>query len=346
MEQNFKLNKTNKVQLFSFATLIILIVFIMISIPRLGVPFILAYLFTMILRPVSPFFIKLGIPKDIALIILVSLFFLVLIYPIVQLVPDFIERAKSHQTFIPMLQATIDKKFFEIQRFTQTTFKYNIDRAHLDHLILTSTEILKKMLMKVPQFLAVAVEWFFLIPIFMFFMVRDGRKIRTTLLHLCPNFLFEKFYQLIFQFQKKLSGYIFAKFIEASIVGMLILIGLLIIDIEFAFILALVAAVTNIIPYLGPVIGMIPAIGYAYVVYGSSAKTLAVLGLYLGANAIDLAIVFPILVSKIVDLHPLVVVTSVIIGSQYFGVAGMIISIPLAAAAKLIFQQLHESLYS
>ena len=53
-----------------------------------------------------------------------------------------------------------------------------------------------------------------------------------------------------------------------------------------------------------------------------------------------------ILVSKIVDLHPLVVVASVILGSQYLGIVGMVISIPLAASMKLVLLEIYFELYS
>ena len=67
--------------------------------------------------------------------------------------------------------------------------------------------------------------------------------------------------------------------------------------------------------------------------------------IYIVVNVIDIAIIFPILVSKIVDLHPVVVVMSVILGSQYFGLVGMIVSIPIAAAIKLIGVELYEEFY-
>jgi putative permease len=59
-----------------------------------------------------------------------------------------------------------------------------------------------------------------------------------------------------------------------------------------------------------------------------------------------LALVFPLLVSKIVNLHPIVVVVSVILGSQFAGVIGMIISIPMAAFLKLLFNEFYRELYS
>ena len=67
--------------------------------------------------------------------------------------------------------------------------------------------------------------------------------------------------------------------------------------------------------------------------------------MFLIVNAFDLALVFPILVSKIVNLHPIVVVVSVILGSQMMGVVGMVISIPLAAAIKLLLTEIYKYLY-
>ena len=143
-----------------------------------------------------------------------------------------------------------------------------------------------------------------------------------------------------------MGGYIFAKFIEATIVGTIITMGLYILDIRFFLLLGLIAAVTNIIPYVGPLLGSAPGIVLVMAEYGMGPTTGGVVLLYLIANAIDIASVFPILVSKIVDLHPIIVVVSVILGSQYFGLVGMIISIPVAAAVKLIIHEIYSEVYS
>ena len=107
----------------------------------------------------------------------------------------------------------------------------------------------------------------------------------------------------------------------------------------------MIAAVTNIIPYVGPVLGFVPALLFSLAEYGSGTTLGAIIILFVVANAIDIAIVFPILVSKVVDLHPLTVVVSVILGSQWLGMVGMIISIPFAAALKLIAQEIYKEIY-
>jgi len=136
-----------------------------------------------------------------------------------------------------------------------------------------------------------------------------------------------------------------AKFFEASLLGLMISISLGIAGVEFSLILGLIAALTNIIPYVGPILGSLPGIIIVLAKYGPGNLFYIVLFIYFIANIIDLAIIFPILVSKIVDLHPVVVVLSVILGSQYFGLVGMVISIPCAAAVKLITEVLFDEFY-
>ena len=113
-----------------------------------------------------------------------------------------------------------------------------------------------------------------------------------------------------------------------------------------SFLLGIIAAITNIIPYAGPLLGTVPGLIMGMVEYGFGATFGGIVILYSVANIIDLALVFPILVSKIVDLHPIVVVASVILGSQFMGLLGMIISIPFAAALKLILEEVYTEIYN
>ena len=121
---------------------------------------------------------------------------------------------------------------------------------------------------------------------------------------------------------------------------------MLIIGYPFAFLLGLVAALTNILPYIGPFIGFAPALIIGLVDQNPNTTLGAMAILYIVANVIDLALVFPLLVSKIVNLHPLIVVMSVIVGSQFGGVVGMIISIPLAAFFQLFVNQIYTEIYT
>jgi putative permease len=109
--------------------------------------------------------------------------------------------------------------------------------------------------------------------------------------------------------------------------------------------LGLAAAITNFIPYVGPIFGFIPAVVIALVDQSGQATLGAMIILYLVTNIIDLVFIFPVLVARIVNLHPVLVVISVIIGSSYSGAIGMIISIPIASVLKLVFEEIVKEFY-
>ncbi len=290
--------------------------------------------------------LKFGFNRTMASItILVGVLFFS-IYPIVKIVPLVTSEVKNVQYYIPKVESYMRNKLTRWQDKIENSTGFTIEGDYISDGISYLQEGVSEAILSAPNILASALEWVFIIPLFLFFMLKDLPDFKVKLLSLIPNTYFEKVYNLSYQFNRQLGDYILAKFIEASILGVIITSGLLILEIRFALLLGIVAGVTNVIPYLGPVIGTVPAILFVLAEYGGGTNLGAVTLLYLIANTIDIAIIFPILVSKIVDLHPVLVVASVIIGSQLLGTVGMIVSIPCAAAIKLIFQEIFDDVYT
>jgi putative permease len=272
-------------------------------------------------------------------------FIILLILPFIKLIPIVKEESENLQYYVPKLERFVRIKYIEIQRYSENKIGISLGDNLIDDGILNIKEGFKSAIFQVPNYVASVLEWILLVPIFLFFLMKESHNLRRHMLQFVPNQIFERVYYLYSQFHKKLADYILAKFIEASIVGLIIGIGLVIMDVRFAVLLGILAAVTNIIPYVGPLLGTVPALILGMVEYGTGPTFFAIFMLYLIANLVDMALVFPILVSKIVNLHPVVVIVSVILGSQYFGVFGMVASIPLAAVIKLIFEQVYRELY-
>lgn len=332
-------------KLIFFISIIVGLGVLMAFMPRVSFPLIISFILSMILKPLIPTFRKLGIRKDFAIIfIFIGLGFF-LIYPVIKIGPLIQQETQNFQGDVPRIEQFLNKNY-EIVRdkvFKRTSFMLpeNFVQSSLQY---AKSEV-SGALLKIPNLLASVFEWLFLIPLFLFFILRDGRDIKRRFLKLVPNKIFEKAYNFVYQFNLQIGDYIFAKFIEASIIGVVITSGLLIMDVRFAFLLGFIAAITNIIPYIGPFVGTGPGLVIAFLDHGMGPTFGGVFLLYVIANIIDLAFVFPLLVSKIVDLHPILVVVSVIIGSQFFGIIGMIISIPAAATLKLLFWEIYRGIY-
>jgi putative permease len=175
----------------------------------------------------------------------------------------------------------------------------------------------------------------FLSPLLAFFMLLDGRVFVRRIINLVPNNLFELTLNLQHQVASQIGGFIRARIIQSLLVSVVIWIGLLIIHFPYALVLALVAGILNVIPYLGPVIGALPALVICFA-NGGNIGDIAIISIIYGASqAIDAALITPLVVAKIVDLHPITVILVIIAGSQLMGVLGMIICIPIFSAFKV-----------
>ena len=185
----------------------------------------------------------------------------------------------------------------------------------------------------------------FIVPILCFFMLKDGFTLRKRFFDLVPNRFFESSFMVLSRMIGGLSDYIRAKLIEAFLVGAMVAVPLLLIGAPYAIVQGVIAGVTNIIPYIGPILGALPGIlivtadpSYGHLLW-------PVILVYLVANIIDTVIIFPLLVAKLVDMHPVVLIIAVIAGQQYYGLIGMLISIPVATALKVIAQEIHWMVY-
>lgn len=131
------------------------------------------------------------------------------------------------------------------------------------------------------------------------------------------------------------SGYIRGQIIDASIIAVLTSIALTVIQLDFAIIIGLIAGVFNLIPYFGPVVGFILA-GIIGVLDPNPMKAVyGVLALMI-IQQIDGWFIVPKVVGECVKLHPIVVLLSILIGGNLFGLVGMLIGVPVAAFIRLV----------
>lgn len=312
-----------------------------ITVPRVIIPLSIAYVLSLILRPFVNNLYSQGIARKSLTIFVFLLMLAGVSYPLVTGLRSISAEASKIEYYIPKLDRYLREKNLHLSTYVQEKFNYSLSVNYVDSLTNYAEVTTQSILKYLPSAIGAILEFGFIIPFFLFFLLKDGRKIRFQFLRFVPNSFVERFYYLSYQFNIKFGNYVFAKFIEASIITVVITVGLLIIGYPFAFLLGLFAGFTNILPYLGPFLGFIPALIIGLVDNNGDITMGAMTLLYVTANIIDLAFVFPLLVSKVVNLHPIAVVLSVIIGSHYWGILGMVVSIPLAAFLKILIEELY-----
>lgn len=131
--------------------------------------------------------------------------------------------------------------------------------------------------------------------------------------------------------QRKIGLWMQGQLLLGVIVGVLTYLGLSILGVQNALLLALIAAVFELIPIFGPILSAIPAVGIALIQDGFSLAVI-VLGLYLIVQQFENHLIHPIVVKKIVGIPSLLAILSLIVGGQLAGFLGMLIAVPIAAA--------------
>ncbi len=130
--------------------------------------------------------------------------------------------------------------------------------------------------------------------------------------------------------QKKIGLWMQGQLVLAIVIGMLVYLGLLMINVPNALLLAVLAAAFEIIPLFGPILASIPAIAIAFV-SGGLPLALMVIGLYLIVHQFENQLIYPLVVKKVVGVSPVVSIVALAAGWQLAGVVGLILAVPLAS---------------
>ncbi|MFZ5364940.1 MAG: AI-2E family transporter [Patescibacteria group bacterium] len=181
---------------------------------------------------------------------------------------------------------------------------------------------------------------FLVVLVITFYMTVEENSIKRTIRSLVPSKYQELIVMLINKIQNKIGKWLKGQLVLCLIIGVLTYIGLLILGVKYALVLALIAALGEFIPYIGPVISAIPAIFLAF--SQSPIKALFVLILFVVIQQVENHLLVPKIMQKAVGLNPVVSVIALLIGAKVGGVLGAVLAIPVATALSIIIREVFE----
>ncbi len=180
-----------------------------------------------------------------------------------------------------------------------------------------------------------------IVPFITFFILKDNRKILKGLLNIMPNKYFEMSYWIIKKVSFQLGRFVRGWILDAAFVGILCGVGFYAIGIQNALPLGMIAGVGHLIPYLGPLIGAVPAIIISVIQFGNLSMLPAIVLLVMIVYALDNGFFQPYVFSKSVDMHPIIIILLIITGSQIIGVLGMLFAVPTATVIKTAAKEIY-----
>ncbi|MFS0780402.1 AI-2E family transporter [Bacillus sp. 1P06AnD] len=172
------------------------------------------------------------------------------------------------------------------------------------------------------------------VPVLLFYMFKDGHRLPIALSKFIPSTYRNQGLKIIEDVGSTLSAYISGQVTVACCVGILSLIGFLIVDVPYALVMALIVAVTNIIPYVGPIIGGAPAVIVA--LFDSPFQAVLVIIVITLAQQLEGNFLSPLILGKSLDIHPATVIIMLLVAGNIAGVIGMVLAVPTYAVCKTI----------
>lgn len=166
----------------------------------------------------------------------------------------------------------------------------------------------------------------------------QGSQVRKFVFYFVPKRYEEVSSRIIRQIRQKMGRWLWGRFLLSLFVGLAIFLGLSLLGVKYALLLAVLAGVLDIIPYIGPIIAAIPAVIIALL--HSVVVALGVVLLYLIVNQVlENLVVQPLVMKKAVGVNPILLILAVLIGGRLAGLLGVIFAIPVVAILNVFIQE-------
>ncbi|CDQ20541.1 AI-2E family transporter [Halobacillus karajensis] len=209
------------------------------------------------------------------------------------------------------------------------------------------TQQIGEHMMSVFSTIAGATTVLIIVPFVLFFFLKDGHRLIPFLKRALPEKHQPRGVKVLQDLDYTVSSYIIGQVTIAAVDGVLTYIGYLIIGIDYALILGLFVTLTCVIPFVGPVIGAIPAIVVALMQEPSLA--IYVIITFIVVQQLESNLVAPFVFGERLNIHPLTVILLLVVAAPLYGVVGMIIAVPTYSVLKVLlkhgydFYQLYHS---
>jgi predicted PurR-regulated permease PerM len=177
-----------------------------------------------------------------------------------------------------------------------------------------------------------------IIPVIVFYLLKDAEYFRKQSMLLLPKKHRSKAILLFRDIDNAFGKFIRGQIIIAMFIGLLTTTALSIIHVKYAVFLGLFAGLANIIPYFGPIIGLVPTVIFA--LFDSPSKAMYAAASFILIQQIESGILTPKIIGESVGVHPVYVILSLFIGGKLVGIAGMILAVPVLVAIKLTVRHL------
>ncbi|MCS1351820.1 AI-2E family transporter [Mechercharimyces sp. CAU 1602] len=181
---------------------------------------------------------------------------------------------------------------------------------------------------------------FVTVPFILFYMLKEGEKAPEQVLKLLPTNRRQAGRSILSDMDRAISSFIQGQVTVSFFVGTLALIGYWIIGLDYALLLALVMMFTNVIPYIGPFIGTVPALIVGFI--DRPIMALYVLIVAVIAQQLEGNLISPLVMGKTLNVHPLTIIVVLLVSGSLAGFLGLLLAVPTYAVSKVVVSHVYQ----
>ncbi|MGP0565340.1 MULTISPECIES: AI-2E family transporter [unclassified Nitrospina] len=178
-----------------------------------------------------------------------------------------------------------------------------------------------------------------IIPIAMFYLLRDFDVIVEKLGKLIPPRFYKQTTQVVKEIDDVLSQFVRGQLMVATFMAILYSVGLYFCGTPLSLLIGIMAGYANLVPYLGIVVGFIPAVLLTFLQTQDWVPLIGVVAVFGVVQAIEGFLITPYIVGDKVGLHPVAIMVAVLIGAELFGLLGILLAVPVAAILNVLVRR-------
>ena len=328
--------------LYAKLAMLMVFLFLLFYVIYLGQQIILplgfSFLFAVLLRPLEAALLRLGIPRVIAILLVIVIALLV----VAGIVIFISGQIASFMSDIPAVKRNLDDLWRQSQRWIDHTF--HLTASQQDVLIEQAKSETVDNLGAVGTFniITTSVATLTLIPVYVFLFMYYRTLLLRFIVQVFNQDHRQKVEEIIMEIRYVVQHYITGLLTETTIVAVLNTVGLLLVGAPYAVLLGLVGAILNLIPYIGGLLAIILTALLTFTNTGSAEIMTWAIIVYLLVQFIDNNFLVPYIIGSRVKLNALFSIVGVLSGGALCGIGGMFLSIPIIAIFKVIFDRIDE----
>ncbi|UOF88829.1 AI-2E family transporter [Fodinisporobacter ferrooxydans] len=302
-------------------------------------PLLISIIFAYVLKPIVELLVRRNVPRSVAIIMIYVFFLLIVAIVLINIIPMFIAQAKDLMQSLPSIIAQFDHwldQLTERTKYLPDSVRQGIEK-NLNAAEQSTTSAISKLLGYIGSTLGQLLSAL-AIPFLVYYLLKDMKMIERMLIHCFPKRSRTEVVACLQGIDEALGSYVRGQFFVMFLVGTLTFIGLLIVHMPFAFLLSFIVSITNIIPYVGPLIGMAPGLILAITI--SPAMAFKVLIVNLIVQQLEGNVISPMIVGRSLHIHPMVIMLALLLAGEIAGVAGLVFAVPIVAVLKVIIEHI------